>query len=87
MAHDKAMAAAREAIVQAQIAQLKFAAERDAHQRAGKAFLLEQYLSQLAQGLSSTDLMIVDHRLESGQSPTIDLRAYSTGADSTTGSQ
>jgi regulator of protease activity HflC (stomatin/prohibitin superfamily) len=87
MANDKAMAAAREALMQANIAQLKFAAERDAHQRAGKAFLLEQYLSQLAQGLSSTDLVIVDHRLESGQSPTIDLRAYSTGADGTKASQ
>lgn len=84
LAHDKATAAAREAIVQADIAQLKFAAERDAHQRAGKAFLLEQYLSQLAQGLSSTDLVILDHRLQSGQAPTIDLRAYSTGGDGTT---
>lgn len=81
MLSDKATAAAREAIMQAQIAQLKFAAERDAHRRAGKAFLLEQYLSQLAQGLSGTDLVILDHRLHSGQSPTIDLRTYSTGAD------
>jgi regulator of protease activity HflC (stomatin/prohibitin superfamily) len=74
MAHDKATAAAREAIVQARIAQLKFTAERDAHQRAGKAFLLEHYLGQLAAGLSSTDLVILDHRLKSGQAPTIDLR-------------
>jgi regulator of protease activity HflC (stomatin/prohibitin superfamily) len=80
MVNDKATAAAREAIVQAQIAHLKFTAERDAHQRAGKAFLLEQYLSQLAQGLSSTDLLILDHRLKSGQAPTIDLRATAAAA-------
>jgi regulator of protease activity HflC (stomatin/prohibitin superfamily) len=83
MAHDKASAAAREALVQAEIAQLKFAAERDAHRKAGKAFLLEQYLSQLAQGLSSAELVILDHRLKSGQAPTIDLRAYSSSGDGT----
>jgi regulator of protease activity HflC (stomatin/prohibitin superfamily) len=81
MAQDKAMAAARESRAGAQIVQLRFTAERDAHRKAGRAFLLEQYLSQLGQGLANARLLIVDHRIQGAQAPTIDLRTYAVPGD------
>ena len=80
MAKDKAMAAAREAKASAEVVQLRFAAERNAHRTAGQAFLLEQYLSQLGQGLAKGETIIVDHRIKGGQAPTIDLRPYGAAA-------
>jgi hypothetical protein len=40
-------------------------------------------LSQLAHGLSSAELVILDHRWRGGQAPTIDLRAYPALGDVT----
>lgn len=81
MAQNTAMAAARESRAGAEVVQLRFAAERDAHRRAGRAFLLEQYLSQLGQGLANAKLLIVDHRINGNQAPTIDLRTYRKEGD------
>jgi regulator of protease activity HflC (stomatin/prohibitin superfamily) len=80
MKQAKASAAAREARAGAEVVRLRFAAERDAYRTAGKAFLLEQYLSQLAQGLANAKLVVLDHRISGEHSPTIDLRTYGAAA-------
>lgn len=74
---DKATAGARELIAAAQAAELRFSAERDAYRSAGAAFVLEQYLAQLSQGLANTRLVLLDHRMRGGaEGPTVDLRVF-----------
>ena len=81
-ARDQAMANAREINAAAQTADLKFSAEQKAFASAGQAFVLEQYLSQLSQGLSKAKLLILDHRLGgSANAPTIDLRTFTLPTD------
>jgi len=81
-ARDQATANAREINAAAQTADLKFGAEQKAFANAGQAFVLEQYLSQLSQGLSKARLLILDHRLGgSANAPTIDLRAFTLPTD------
>lgn len=81
-ARDQAMANAREINAAAQTADLKFSAEQKAFASAGQAFVLEQYLSQLSQGLSKARLLVLDHRLGgSANAPTIDLRTFTLPAD------
>jgi regulator of protease activity HflC (stomatin/prohibitin superfamily) len=82
IARDQATAAAHEINSSAQAADLKFAAERKAFSSAGQAFVLEQYLSQLTQGLANAKLLVLDHRLGgSSSAPTIDLRTFTLPAD------
>jgi regulator of protease activity HflC (stomatin/prohibitin superfamily) len=84
LARDQASANARETSATAQAADLRFSAERKAFANAGQAFLLEQYLGQLSQGLSKAKLLILDHRLGgSSNAPTIDLRTFTLPADPT----
>ncbi|MDN6860120.1 protease modulator HflK [Pseudomonas sp. CAN2814] len=73
---DNAVADAHETTSKARTAELRFGAERTAWQRAGQAFLLEQYLGRLSQGLNGANSLIIDHRLAAGQAPTLDLRGY-----------
>jgi regulator of protease activity HflC (stomatin/prohibitin superfamily) len=81
IARDQATAAARETLAVADVAKRRFIAERDAYQQGGKAFLMEQYFAQLAQGLSNARVVLVDHRLPAA-STTIDLRDFSAAVDS-----
>ena len=81
MAHDQAAADSREVMATAQAADLRFSAERQAYAKAGQAFLLEQYLSQLTQGLQHAKLLVIDHRLGGTTPPTIDLRTFTLPAD------
>jgi regulator of protease activity HflC (stomatin/prohibitin superfamily) len=82
IARDQATASAREINAAAQAADLKFNAEQKAYASAGQAFVLEQYLSQLSQGLANAKLLILDHRLGgSSNAPTIDLRTFTLPAD------
>ncbi|WP_213028857.1 protease modulator HflK [Pseudomonas sp. Seg1] len=84
LARDQASASAREISAAAQAADLKFSAEQKAYASAGQAFVLEQYLSQLSQGLSKAKLLVLDHRLGgSSNAPTIDLRSFTLPADPT----
>ncbi|MBX8510091.1 protease modulator HflK [Pseudomonas cichorii] len=83
VAHDQASANAREVLATAQGADLRFSAERQAYAKAGQAFLLEQYLTQLSQGLSNARLLVLDHRLGGNSAPTIDLRTFTPPADPT----
>ncbi|WP_025131578.1 protease modulator HflK [Pseudomonas sp. PH1b] len=81
VANDQARADAREVQAVAQAADLRFAAEQKAYASAGQAFVLEQYLGQLSQGLSQAKLLILDHRLGGASSPTLDLRTFTLPAD------
>jgi regulator of protease activity HflC (stomatin/prohibitin superfamily) len=84
LARDQASANARETGATAQAADLKFTAEQKAYAGAGQAFVLEQYLGQLGQGLSKAKLLVLDHRLGgSSNAPTIDLRTFTLPADPT----
>jgi regulator of protease activity HflC (stomatin/prohibitin superfamily) len=83
MAHDQAAADSREVMATAQAADLRFSAERQAYANAGQAFLLEQYLTQLTQGLQHAKLLVLDHRLGGTSAPTIDLRSFTLPADPT----
>ncbi|MCF5428945.1 protease modulator HflK, partial [Pseudomonas syringae] len=83
VARDQASAAAREILAGAQGADLRFSAERQAYAKAGQAFLLEQYLAQLTEGLGNAKLLILDHRLGGDSAPTIDLRTFTPPADPT----
>ncbi|KAF1072386.1 MAG: hypothetical protein GAK45_00218 [Pseudomonas citronellolis] len=82
---DKASADAHDTTTRAQTVDLRFSAERSAWQRAGQAFLLEQYLSRLSQGLAGANALIIDHRLSAAQAPTLDLRNYAAPVDPATG--
>ncbi|MGY2338099.1 protease modulator HflK [Pseudomonas sp. SDO5532_S415] len=82
IARDQATASAREINASAQAADFKFSAEQKAYASAGQAFVLEQYLSQLSQGLANARLLVLDHRLGgSNNAPTIDLRTFTLPAD------
>ena len=82
IARDQATASAREINAAAQAADLKFSAEQKAYASAGQAFVLEQYFSQLSQGLTNARLLVLDHRLGgSGNAPTIDLRTFTLPVD------
>jgi len=82
VARDQATASAREINASAQAADLKFSAEQKAYASAGQAFVLEQYLGQLSQGLANARLLVLDHRLGgSSNAPTIDLRPFTLSAD------
>ncbi|MHC8374657.1 protease modulator HflK [Pseudomonas sp. MDT1-16] len=82
IARDQATASAREINATAQAADLRFGAEQKAYASAGQAFVLEQYFSQLSQGLANARLLVLDHRLGgSSNAPTIDLRTFTLPAD------
>lgn len=82
LARDQASANAHEINATARAADLKFSAEQKAYASAGQAFVLEQYLSQLSQGLNKAKLLVLDHRLGgSSNAPTIDLRTFTLPAD------
>lgn len=82
IARDQATASAREINATAQAADLRFSAEQKAYASAGQAFVLEQYFSQLSQGLANAKLLVLDHRLGgSSNAPTIDLRTFTLPVD------
>jgi regulator of protease activity HflC (stomatin/prohibitin superfamily) len=82
IARDHATASAREINATAQASGLRFSAERKAYASAGQAFVLEQYFTQLTQGLANAKLLVLDHRLGgSSNAPTIDLRTFTLPAD------
>jgi len=81
IAHDQAAANSRETMATAQGADLRFSAEQQGYAKAGQAFLLEQYLSQLTQGMTHAKLLVLDHRLGGTSAPTIDLRSFTLPAD------
>nr|WP_314575489.1 protease modulator HflK [uncultured Pseudomonas sp.] len=81
IAHDQAAANSRETMAAAQGADLRFTAEQQGYAKAGQAFLLEQYLSQLTLGMTHAKLLVLDHRLGGTSAPTIDLRSFTLPVD------
>jgi regulator of protease activity HflC (stomatin/prohibitin superfamily) len=79
-ARDQAVASAREVNAGAQAATCVCRRTKGLRQR-GQAFVLEQYLGQLTQGLAHAKLLILDHRLGADGAPTIDLRSFTLPAD------
>ena len=71
-----AQAAAAETVGQANVSARTFAADREASDAGGSAFLLERYFGNVAAALIKTPLVIVDHRLTGADAPAIDLRAF-----------
>lgn len=69
-----ASAAAAEQLATSRADAITFQADQQAYQLAGQTFLLERYLHALAHGLSHTRPLIIDHRIQAAQLPTIDLR-------------
>ncbi|WP_248920029.1 protease modulator HflK [Pseudomonas entomophila] len=81
---DKASADAHEITARAQAQEIAFTAESAAWRQAGQAFILEQYLARLSQGLAAGNALIIDHRLTAAQAPTLDLRTFASPVDPTT---
>ncbi len=81
VAHDQAAATSREVLATAHSADLRFSAEQQGYAKAGQAFLMEQYLSQLTLGMTHAKLLVLDHRLGGTSAPTIDLRTFTLPAD------
>jgi regulator of protease activity HflC (stomatin/prohibitin superfamily) len=81
IAHDQAAANSREVMSTAQSADLRFGAEQQGYAKAGQAFLLEQYLSQMTLGMTHAKLLVLDHRLGGSSAPTIDLRSFTLPVD------
>lgn len=73
---DSATATGRETLDAARAVASRFKAEQRAYRTAGNAFMFEYYLSQIALGLSKSQVTIVDHRIGNTTAPTIDLRRY-----------
>lgn len=71
---------AKETLAQAEADSIRFNTEKLAWLNTNQAFLLEYYLSQLSLALStnSSPLLIIDHRLDADNMPTIDWRNYIT---------
>ncbi len=71
---DLALVQAHEAVVEARVQAILFEADRTASARDGASFVMERRLERLGAGLAHRQLLIIDHRLERGDAPTIDLR-------------
>ena len=69
-----AIAAAGELVGQAKSESVVFDAAREAQQRDDQAFLLERRFEHLVSGLAKSEFIVIDHRLNGLNAPTIDLR-------------
>jgi regulator of protease activity HflC (stomatin/prohibitin superfamily) len=82
-AMNSAQATAAENLSQAQAAATNFAAEEQAWQIAGAAFITERRYQILSQTLAHTPLLILDAHLQGANQPVLDLRPYPGLTDST----
>lgn len=80
---DNAQAVAAENLSQARTAAANFAAEHQAWQQAGNAFISERRYHILSQTLAHTPLLILDSHLQGANAPVLDLRQYPALSDST----
>jgi regulator of protease activity HflC (stomatin/prohibitin superfamily) len=76
---NRAIAAATELRDRANSESVLFDADREAWQRDNQAFLLERRFERLVSGLAKSELIVVDHRLNGKNAPTIDLRNFEAG--------
>lgn len=73
---DRAQAAVAENFEAAKRDAELFHADVRAEQASPRAFLFERWLERLSHGLKKTPMVILDHRLNGVDAPTIDLRAF-----------
>lgn len=73
--HNSAVAAAAQLVDGANSESVLFDADRKAEQRNSAAFLLERWLERLVVALTGSDIIVVDHRLNGQNAPTVDLRS------------
>jgi regulator of protease activity HflC (stomatin/prohibitin superfamily) len=73
---NEALAAASELVGQAQAAGVLFGGDRQAFSRNGNAFLLERWFGNLTQALGKSEFVVIDHRLNGQDVPTLDLRNF-----------
>jgi regulator of protease activity HflC (stomatin/prohibitin superfamily) len=74
-----AIAAAAELVGQAKSESVLFDAAREAQRRDNQAFLLERRFAHLVRGLAKSEFIVIDHRLNGQNAPTIDLRSFDNG--------
>jgi hypothetical protein len=51
-----------------------FGGDRQAYARSGNVFLLERWFDNLSQALGKSEFIVIDHRLNGQDVPTLDLR-------------
>ena len=73
---NRAIAGATELRDRANSESVLFDADREAWQRDNQAFLLERRFERLVRGLAKSELIVIDHRLNGRNAPTIDLRNF-----------
>ena len=73
------LAAATELRDRANSESVLFDADHKAWQRDNQAFLLERRFERLVSGLANSELIVIDHRLNGQNAPTIDLRNFNAG--------
>jgi regulator of protease activity HflC (stomatin/prohibitin superfamily) len=78
--HNRALAAATELHDQAESESVLFEADRNASKRDDQTFLLERRFERLIAGLAKSELIVIDHRLNGQNAPTIDLRSFDSGS-------
>jgi regulator of protease activity HflC (stomatin/prohibitin superfamily) len=78
-----AQASASETVETARILAVRFASDLVASKRGSKVFALERYFSVLDKALSKTPKTILDHRLSTPGTATLDLRPLSSAPPST----
>jgi regulator of protease activity HflC (stomatin/prohibitin superfamily) len=71
---DDAAATAAELVGLARSQSVVFAGDRQAYAQDGYPFLLERWLDNLAQGLGQSAFVLIDHRLNGQNMPSVDLR-------------
>lgn len=76
----EATAKAAELVGQAQTAGTVFGGDREAYARNGNVFLLERWFNNLNSALGKSEFIVIDHRLNGQEVPTLDLRDLSAAA-------
>lgn len=76
-----ASASAAEQIRQARTMNTLFAADLTAYQGGAKVFLLEQWFEHVRRDVGRSPLLLLDHRLNGADQPTIDLRKFAQPGD------
>ena len=69
-----ATAAAAELVGQAKTASVLFGGDRQAYSKNGNVFLLERWFDNLTKALEKSEYVVVDHRLNGQDIPTLDMR-------------
>jgi len=75
---NSAIATAGEVVGDAQTASVLFGGDREAYAKNGPPFLLERWFDNLNKALGKSEYVVIDHRLNGQDVPTLDLRNFSS---------